>query len=166
MGFGETFLRLLGATQTESIDASSYEGASQILDLNQPLPPELEGSFTAVIDAGSLEHVFDVQTALRSCMVAPDGHFLSITAANNMMGHGFYQFSPELFYRVFSEANGFTVERMLMTGKSSTRWYEVADPKTLMSRGGRVQRLPRRPPRVQSPRRSCTRWNVSHLIGC
>ena len=137
-GFGEPFLRLLGATRTESIDASAYEGASRVLDLNQTLPQELEGRFTAVIDAGSLEHVFDVQTALRNCMamVAPDGHFLSIAAANNMMGHGFYQFSPELFYRVFSEANGFTVERMLVTGKSSTKWYEVADPKTI---GTRVQ---------------------------
>ena len=139
-GFGEPLLRLLGATRTVSIDASAYEGASRILDLNQSLPPDLEGTFTVVIDAGSLEHVFDVPTAIRNCMrmVEPGGHFLAITPANNMMGHGFYQFSPELFYRVFSEANGFRVERMLVTGTSSTRWFEVADPKAT---GARV-RLP------------------------
>ena len=137
-GFAEPLLRLLGARQTVSIDASAYEGASRILDLNQPLPPDLEGAFTAVVDAGSLEHVFDVRTAMRNCMrmVAPDGYFLAITPANNMMGHGFYQFSPELFYRVFSEANGFTVERMLLTSTSSTHWFEVADPKAI---GARVQ---------------------------
>ena len=137
-GFAEPLLRLLGARQTVSIDASAYEGASRILDLNQPLPPDLEGAFTAVVDAGSLEHVFDVPTAMRNCMrmVAPDGYFLAITPANNMMGHGFYQFSPELFYRVFSRANGFTVERMLVTSTSSTHWFEVADPKAI---GARVQ---------------------------
>ena len=137
-GFAEPLLRLLGARQTVSIDVSAYEGASRILDLNQPLPPDLEGAFTAVVDAGSLEHVFDVPTAMRNCMrmVAPDGFFLAITPANNMMGHGFYQFSPELFYRVFSDDNGFTVERMLVTGTSSTRWFEAADPTSI---GARVQ---------------------------
>ena len=69
-------------------------------------------------------------------MVAPDGYFLAITPANNTMGHGFYQFSPELFYRVFSDANGFTVERMLVTATSSTHWFEVADPTSI---GARVQ---------------------------
>ena len=137
-GFGEPLLRLLGAKQTVSIDASAYEGASRILDLNHSLPPDLEGAFTAVVDAGSLEHVFDVRTAIRNGMrmVAPGGYFLAITPANNTMGHGFYQFSPELFYRVFSDANGFTVERMLVTGTSSTRWFEVADPTSI---GARVQ---------------------------
>ena len=137
-GFGEPLLRLLGARQIVSIDASAYEGASRILDLNHSLPSDLEGAFTVVVDAGSLEHVFDVPTAIRNCMrmVAPGGYFLAITPANNTMGHGFYQFSPELFYRVLSDANGFTVERMLVTGTSSTRWFEVADPASI---GARVQ---------------------------
>ena len=135
-GFGEPLLRLLGARHTVSIDASAYEGASRILDLNHSLPLDLEGVFTVVVDAGSLEHVFDVPTAMRNCMrmVAQGGYFLAITPANNTMGHGFYQFSPELFYRVFSDANGFTVERMLVTGTSSTHWFEVADPTSIGAR--------------------------------
>ena len=135
-GFAEPLLRLLGAKQTVSIDASAYEGASRILDLNRSLPPDLEGAFTAVVDAGSLEHVFDVPSAMRNCMqmVAAGGFFLAITPANNTMGHGFYQFSPELFYRVFSDANGFTVERMLVTGTSSTHWFDVADPTNIRTR--------------------------------
>jgi hypothetical protein len=137
-GFAEPFLQLLGAREVVSMDASSYEGASRVLNLNDQLPADLDGAFTTVVDAGSLEHVFDFPTAIGNCMrmVAPDGHFLAITVINNMMGHGFYQFSPELFYRVLSEANGFTVERMLVTEASSTRWYEVSDPETV---GTRVQ---------------------------
>ena len=143
-GFAEPFLRLLGAQRIVSIDASPYEGASLVVDLNQTLPIELEGAFTAVVDAGSLEHVFDFPTAIRNCMrmVAPGGHFVAVTPGNNAMGHGFYQFSPELFYRVFSPDSGFVVERMLVTETSSMRWYEVSDPDVV---GDRVQMRSFRP---------------------
>ena len=137
-GFAEPFLRVLGAERVESVDASSYEGATRVVDLNAALPADLEGAFSAVVDAGTLEHVFDFPTAIRNCMrmVAPGGHLLSVTVANNMAGHGFYQFSPELLYRVFTAANGFRVERMLVTEVPSARWYEVSDPAVI---GHRVQ---------------------------
>ena len=137
-GFVEPLLHLLGADQVVSVDASDYEGATRVVDLNGTLPTTLRGAFSAVVDAGTLEHVFDFPAAVRNCMrmVEPNGHVLSITPANNMAGHGFYQFSPELFYRVFTEANGFRVERMLITEVSSSKWYEVSDPSTV---GGRVQ---------------------------
>ena len=137
-GFAEAFLCFLGARNVVSVDASGYEGASLILDLNEPIPADAEGAFTSVVDAGSLEHVFDFPAAVRNCMrmVAVGGHFLSVTVTNNMAGHGFYQFSPELFYRVFARQNGFRVERMLLTETSSARWYEVRDP---AATGSRVQ---------------------------
>ena len=137
-GFAEPFLRVLGAENTVSVDASDYEGATRLVDLNRPLPADLEGAFSAVVDLGTLEHVFDFPTAMGNCMrmVAPNGHLLSVTVANNMTGHGFYQFSPELLYRVFTESNGYRVERMLVTEVSSARWYEVADPAAV---GDRVQ---------------------------
>ena len=137
-GFAEPFLRVLGAERVVSLDASDYEGATRVVDLNATLPADLEGAFSVVVDAGTLEHVFDFPVAVRSCMrmVEPGGHLLTVTVANNMAGHGFYQFSPELLYRVFSEENGFQVERMLVTEVSSARWYEVSDPLTV---GDRVQ---------------------------
>lgn len=137
-GYSEPLFRLLGAIRTESFDASDYEGASCILDLNQPIPTERAASFTAVVDSGTLEHVFNFPEAIRNCMqmVQLGGHLLSITNANNLAGHGFYQFSPELFYRVLSESNGFTVTRLLVTETSSPHWYEVTDP---VDARGRVQ---------------------------
>ena len=86
---------------------------------------------------GLWEHVFDFPAAVRNCMrlVAVNGHFLTVTVANNMAGHGFYQFSPEVFYRILSPQNGFRVERMLLTETSSGRWYEVRDPALVGSRG-------------------------------
>lgn len=143
-GFSEPFLRLLGAERIVSVDASDYEGATRVVDLNGTLPADLKDAFSVVVDAGTLEHVFDFPAAVRNCMrmVESDGHLLTVTVANNMAGHGFYQFSPELFYRVFSEANGFRVERMLVTEISSARWYEVSDP---LAVGERVQLRTYRP---------------------
>lgn len=108
------FLRLLGAAEVMSCDASAYEGAELIHDLNQPLPPPWCEQFDLVLDGGTLEHVFNLPTALANCMklVKPGGRLVFFTPANNYCGHGFYQFSPELFWRVFGPANGFQIERL------------------------------------------------------
>ena len=45
------------------------------------------------------------------------------------MGHGFWQFSPELLFRVFSPANGYEVKIVLLHEVVSQRaWYVVSDP--------------------------------------
>ncbi len=135
----EPFLRRLGADEISSFDNSSYEGAAHLHDMNQPIPDSFKGQFTTVIDGGSLEHIFNFPRAIQNCMemVSVGGHFLSITGANNHMGHGFYQFSPELFFRVLSPANGFVVERMIFCQTPpGSAWYEVSDPEKV---GWRVE---------------------------
>lgn len=138
--YSEPLFHLLGAQQTESLDYSDYEGATIIHDLNQPVPLHLKNTFTCVVDGGTIEHVFNFPVAVKSCMesLKVGGHFLGITPANNQMGHGFYQFSPELIFRVFSEENGFKVKQMLIAADAESgqtqEWYEVADPKSVKSR--------------------------------
>ncbi len=112
----DLLLKAIGAKEVVSCDASQYEGASLVHDLNEPVPTEWENRHDAVIDGGTLEHVFNFPVAIANCMrlVKPGGHLLIFTPANNMCGHGFYQFSPELFYRVLSPENGFEVEEMAM----------------------------------------------------
>jgi hypothetical protein len=130
-GFAEPLLRILGADDICSVDASSYEGASIVHDMNLPIPSSLRDAFSVVIDAGTLEHIFDFPTAIRNCMemVQEGGHLLLMTPTNNFMGHGFYQFSPELFFRVCSEANGFKVVRAIFCEVDPDgRWYEIVDP--------------------------------------
>jgi hypothetical protein len=71
------------------------------------------------------------------------GHFLGVTAANNFMGHGFYQFSPELYYRVFSPENGYAVDEMILCETDrGAPWYRVDDPESL---GHRVELVNNRP---------------------
>jgi hypothetical protein len=135
--YGETFLKALGAQTVDSIDASGYEGATIVHDLNQPVPPQLHGQYTVVYDGGTTEHVFHYPQTLLSAMrlLAVGGHFVSITAGNNLSGHGFYQVSPELFFRVFNHANGFeTVAVLLAEARPGGRFFRVADPAVLKER--------------------------------
>lgn len=130
-GFAEPLLQLLGAEHICSVDASSYEGASLVHDMNLPIPNNLKHAFSVVIDAGTLEHIFDFPAAIKNCMemVQEGGHLLLMTPANNFMGHGFYQFSPELFFRVCSAENGFEVVRAIVCEvDTDAQWYEVVDP--------------------------------------
>jgi hypothetical protein len=136
-GFVESLLRRLGAEIVESTDASSYEGASILHDMNLPVEPHLHQRFTAVIDSGTLEHVFNFPQAIRNCMemLSLGGHYLAITPANNFLGHGFYQFSPELYFRVFSQENGFDSPRVFIyEDVAPFRWFEVRDPEAARSR--------------------------------
>jgi hypothetical protein len=144
-GFAEPFLRLLGAGEVRSFDASSYEGATDVHDFNERLPDRYEGCFDLVLDSGSLEHVFDVRTALSNYMRMVDlnGHLIMISPANNWFGHGFYQFSPEFFYRAFSEENGFAAELVAVYEETADpRWYEVPDPKSVGRRLALVNSRP------------------------
>ncbi|HET6995263.1 MAG TPA: hypothetical protein VFI06_09800 [Chitinophagaceae bacterium] len=139
-GYSEPLFEILGASQTDSIDFSDYEKANLIHDLNLPVPSDLKGKYTAVVDGGTLEHIFNFPTAIRNCMemLQVGGHYLGITPANNLLGHGLYQFSPELYYGIFREENGFEVKKIIIVTQNSVStqsdWYEVADPKKVRSR--------------------------------
>ena len=133
----EPFFAALGAKEIVSLDISDYQGATLLHDMNLPIPPRYRNQFDAVFDGGSLEHIFNFPVAIKNCMemIKPGGNMFIHNVANNCCGHGFYQFSPELFYRIFSAANGFSVVKMVahMVGPYG-RWYEVADPEDIKER--------------------------------
>lgn len=136
-GYAEAFLKKLGAAEVRSFDASPYEHATDVHDFNLPLDESLKNYFDLVIDGGSLEHVFNFPVAMRNCMemVKVGGHFIALTPSNNFLGHGFYQFSPELFFRIFTADNGFEPVRvMLFEDAPDTKWFEVVDPEAIKSR--------------------------------
>ena len=66
--YAEPLFELLGADHVESLDFSDYEGATVIHDLNDPIPKQHHNSFSAVVDGGTIEHVFNFPVAIRSCM--------------------------------------------------------------------------------------------------
>lgn len=118
-GFAETLFERLGFGQIEAMDFSDYEGASIIHDLNAPLPESLEGQFDFIYDGGTLEHVFNVPGALMSVfrMLKPGGRFVSVNGMNGWVGHGLYQFNPELAYSFWSRGCGCKVHHVLGVAK-------------------------------------------------
>ena len=142
----------LGVTALTVIDYSPYQGANLIHDLNQPVPEELWGRFDSIIEAGPLEHIFNSPVAITSLMkvVKVGGSLFITTPANNCCGHGFYQFSPEVMFRIFTQENGFELKRVAFLEAAyppvalvpKRNAYEVADPAQVRSRVGLVSNRP------------------------
>jgi hypothetical protein len=127
----EWVIRLLGAKKISALDVSDYEKADVLHDLNKVLPAELFEKYTCVMEFGTLEHVFNFPEAISSLMkcLKIGGQIITYTVANNFCGHGFYQFSPELFFRVFDKVNGFVVKGIFITEAfRESSWYSVDDP--------------------------------------
>ncbi|MDF2369218.1 MAG: hypothetical protein P1V21_00325 [Rhizobiaceae bacterium] len=130
-----TLRRSFGSSSVDSIDYSNYEGASIIHDLNIPLGKDMP-KFNTVIDAGTTEHIFSVTTALSNAreLCRPGGMIIHILPANNFCGHGFWQFSPELFLGLYSKSNGFCDTEIYLAKLDDTkRWYRLS----ALAHGGR-----------------------------
>jgi hypothetical protein len=128
--YAEELFKYFGALKVDSIDYSDYEGANIIHDMNIPIKDDLKNKYSCVWDGGTLEHVFNYPIAIKNCMdmVRGGGHLVLETPANNFLGHGFYQFSPELFFSLLNEDNGFTDTKIFMSDDGNN-FYEVIPPK-------------------------------------
>jgi hypothetical protein len=144
-GWAEPLFEALGARIVESIDASSFEGATLIHDMNAPVPHDWHGRYTLVFDGGTLEHVFNAPQAFKNCMdlLEVGGTFVQTVPANNYMGHGFYQFSPELVFQLFSHANGFEVVAVVLREDvNGGRSFAVTSPAAVRRRVQMTNPLP------------------------
>jgi hypothetical protein len=135
-GYCETVIRsAFGAETVHSLDASDYEKATAVHDMNTPISGN--ETYSVVLDFGTLEHVFNVPVAFDNvaALCAKGGYILHMLPSNNCTGHGFYQFSPEFFFQVYSPARGFTSTRVFAVPMGSPDvWYEVRAPHELKSR--------------------------------
>jgi len=106
----ELLKKYFNAKKVDSIDISAFEEATIIHDMNQIIPKKYHQKFDTVINYGSLEHIFNFPVAIMNCslMLKPGGQIFHILPANNFCGHGFYQFSPELFFSLYNKKNGYT----------------------------------------------------------
>ena len=146
------FYHYLGVKELYVLDNSDYQGANTIHDLNCPIPSGLMESFDVVIDGGTLEHIFNFPQAITNCMkmVKMGGNLFIFSMANNHCGHGFYQFSPELFFRIFSNIYGFETRAVILVrhpfpGAELSRKQEcflVKDPATVGRRSVIVTKSP------------------------
>lgn len=146
------FAECLHAREIKSLDYSSYEGADVLHDLNKPIPDSWYGKYDVVIEAGTLEHIFNFPVAVANLMkmTVVGGTMFFSMVANNLCGHGFYQFSPELVFRVFSPENGFRIGKVFAAEAEypgveltpASDLFEVVDPAEVRERVGLLTRRP------------------------
>ena len=123
------FLEQFGATDVTSFDNSDYEKATVLHDMNKPLT--YSRAFDTVLDFGTLEHVFNISVALANtaALCRPGGQILHVLPGNNFSGHGFWQVSPELFFSLYSEANGFVDTEVYVAELDDTvNWWRASRP--------------------------------------
>lgn len=117
------------AIEVESYDNSDYEKATHIIDMNKPV--DIKNTYDTIIDFGCLEHIYNAPQALKniSSMCCSGGQILHVLPANDFCGHGFWQFSPELFFSLYSKANGYQETQVFVADQfDGTHWYEVKRP--------------------------------------
>jgi SAM-dependent methyltransferase len=108
-GTAQSYFAVCGYPDNRALDVSGFEGAEIIFDLNEGrTPADLLGGFDAVFNGGTIEHVFHVPNALAHVtrLLRPDGLAIHLSPCHNWVDHGFYQFSPTLFFDYY-EAAGF-----------------------------------------------------------
>ncbi len=143
--YAETLFSYLGANNLYSFDCSNYENATYLHDMNCIIPDCYKDKYDVVIDGGALEHIFNFPVAIKNCMemVKVGGHYLGMTIGNNFMGHGFYQFSPELLFRIFNKDNGYEIVNLLaLETATGSQWFTVKDPNELKERVTLVNHAP------------------------
>lgn len=102
-------LALLGAQKVSVADISEYENPDYIIDLNYDVNEQYYDRFNVILDVGTFEHVFDIPIALSNLikMLKKGGDIIFMVPSSNSIDHGFYSFSPTLFFDFFA-ANGFS----------------------------------------------------------
>lgn len=123
----EKLFKYFGFKNVDSIDNSDYEKATIIHDMNKPYNSPTKYNF--IFDGGCIEHIFNIPQVLENIinMLEVNGIFCSVTVNNNFSGHGFYQFSPEIFSRVFIEKYGMKIEEIYLAKVNSSKinWVNV-----------------------------------------
>ncbi len=122
------------SSKVDSFDYSDYEDCTFTHDMNKPLPSTLttpNHQYDTILDIGTFEHIYNLPQAFKniSSMCADGGVIIHAVPANNMCGHGFWQFSPELFYSLYSESNGYAETEVFFVNKTNSKyWYKVKIP--------------------------------------
>lgn len=113
-----TMFKMMGFSIVHSLDLTDYESADIIFDLNcNELPLYMINSYDYIYDGGTLEHVFNLPTALinTSKMLKVNGIIIHDLPAHNWFDHGFYSISPTLLIDYYN-VNNFKIKSIYLLG--------------------------------------------------
>ena len=124
--------KYLGANFIDSIDNSNFEGANIIWDMNNELQ-NINKQYDTIIDFGTSEHILNINQNLNNisklCKIR--GRIIQCLPANNQCGHGFWQFSAQLFFSLYDESNGYKSTKLYLIDSYDDKnyWHIKKQPK-------------------------------------
>lgn len=118
----------LGFNKIDSLDYSDFEQCKITHDLNKDVPAELHNKYDLIFDAGTSEHVFNLPKVLENYhkMLKVGGRLIHALPSSNHVDHGFYMFSPTLFWDYYS-ANNWDIKDALFFRYSKKHDTELWD---------------------------------------
>jgi len=125
----KTFFEMIGIAESQyyDIDKFNFDKPRILHDLEKPFPAKYHNFFRLIIDSGTMEHIFDIKAVMENIVkiTKVGGYVLQMLPANNFLNHGFYQFSPTLFYDFYTN-NGFEiVESYIIEIKSKIQRFHT-----------------------------------------
>lgn len=103
----------LGFSEYKVLDFSKSQKPHYLFDLNNyELPANLYERFDVIIDGGTCEHIFHVPNVLNNLykILTTGGRIIHFAPSSNHMDHGFYMFSPTLFWDFYT-INNFEINK-------------------------------------------------------
>lgn len=105
------FFEAIGFPDYRVLDINDYQGAGIVQDLSKDtLNEEHHGVADLVYDTGTLEHVYNLDIALKNIhnLLNDGGVAYHVNPTNGMLDHGFYQISPT-FYHDYYRASDYNI---------------------------------------------------------
>lgn len=113
------FFQSVGFNQYDTLDATDYEHATHIYNLNHNnILDTIKEPYDLLLDTGTIEHVFDTRNFFKNVFDSLNvgGYVFHCTPTNNHVDHGFYQISPTLFHDYYA-ANNFNLVDITLFGR-------------------------------------------------
>lgn len=131
----------LGFVEINSLDFYPHEKPTFTLDLNKPLSSEYMNKYDLVYDGGTMEHCFNVPMVLENTIkfLKKGGTVVHVNPMSGQVGHGFYQFSPTLYYDFYT-ANGFDNLKIEIYIRRSKKEYVYEIPNNKINKFVNVPR--------------------------
>lgn len=130
--YTEKLWKFLWCKNIQSLDSSNYEKSDFIHDMNIDIDTNksINDKFDIVFDWWSSEHIYNIPTVFSNYkkLIKKDWYYIWVLPSNNWCNHWFYQFSPDFFYRVFSNEEWFETKVFVKINKN---WFLVNDLKYL-----------------------------------
>jgi hypothetical protein len=119
------FFAMLGVEEILAIDYTDYEGAQLIINLNEPLPPQHEGTVDFVFGGSVLDNIFDPATYVANVarLLRPGGRFFDQNIIAQM--HHAYLLVTPAWMMDFYVVNRFASVHLYLCEHSSAGFVHV-----------------------------------------